>query len=208
MAIYLIRHGETAGNRNRVMQVPETPLSEAGLAQAGRLGARLGDAGIGAILSSDFARAAMTAECVARSTGVHVEHDSLLQERNFGELRGRPYSEFSESPFGPGYSPPGGESWAVFHARVDLAFERVALRAAETDGHLAVVTHGLVCHSIAMRHIERAEAAAGAGMDGPPVSFGNTALTIIEGPDPWRAALFGCTAHLEGDEPSEALGPA
>ena len=33
MAIFLIRHGETAGNANRVVQVPETPLSERGLAQ-------------------------------------------------------------------------------------------------------------------------------------------------------------------------------
>jgi probable phosphoglycerate mutase len=208
MAIYLIRHGETAGNRNRVLQVPETPLSERGLSQARRLGARLVDSNIVAILSSDLARAAMTAECVASSTGVAVEHEPLLQERNFGDLRGTPYAELSESPFAPGYEPPGGESWPDFHARVDRAFERVTRRAAELDGHLAVVTHGLVCHSIAMRHIDRGESAAGAGMDGPPISFGNTAVTIIEGPGPWRAALFGCTAHLEGEDADPALGPA
>lgn len=207
MAIYLIRHGETAGNRERVLQVPETPLSERGLAQASRLGARLADVGIAAILSSDMARAAMTAESLARATDLRVEHEALLQERNFGELRGTPYAELSESPFGPGFEPPGGESWPAFHGRVDIAFARVEALAAEVDGHLAVVTHGLVCHSIAMRHIDSGEAGVGAGIDGPPIRFGNTAVTIIEGPGPWRAALFGCTAHLDEDA-DPALGPA
>ena len=61
MSILLIRHGETAGNANRVVQVPETPLSERGLAQAALLGKRLANAGISQILASDYARAAMTA---------------------------------------------------------------------------------------------------------------------------------------------------
>jgi hypothetical protein len=28
--------------------------------------------------------------------------------------------------------------------------------------------------------------------------FGNTSLTILDGPTPWRAALVDCTAHLDG----------
>ena len=41
MAILLIRHGETPGNRDRIIQFPHTPLSERGLEQAARLGQRL-----------------------------------------------------------------------------------------------------------------------------------------------------------------------
>ena len=37
MAIYVVRHGETPGNVNRVLQTPETPLSERGLVQAERV---------------------------------------------------------------------------------------------------------------------------------------------------------------------------
>ena len=37
MSIFLIRHGETAGNRDRIIQVPETPLSDRGLAHLGNL---------------------------------------------------------------------------------------------------------------------------------------------------------------------------
>ncbi len=64
MSIYLIRHGETAGNATGVVQMPETPLSERGLAQASLLGERLSDAGIGQILASDYARAE-TSSCKA-----------------------------------------------------------------------------------------------------------------------------------------------
>ena len=125
MAILLIRHGETAGNRERVLQVPETPLNDHGLAQASKLGRRLASFRIGRILSSDLARAQMTADAVSREVGLSVNFDPLLHERNFGDLRGRRYVDLEEDPFGPTYSPPGGESWPEFHDRVDAAWARV-----------------------------------------------------------------------------------
>jgi len=210
MAIHLIRHGETASNRQRVLQIPETPLSQNGLAQAALMAKRLARAGITRILASDYARAYMTATRLAEATGVPVESEPLLRERNFGALRGVPYAELSENPFGPGFSPPEGEDWATFHARVDRAWARVAQVALETEGELAVVTHGLVLHSIVLRHVdvrsgEPAEGAsvseviAGAGIDGPPLRFGNTAVTTVAREAPWRVSLFGCTAHLDAD---------
>src|ERR1700692_2380391 len=60
--IYLIRHGETALNANRTLQLAATPLSDRGLEQAGKLGARLRSAKLARILASDLTRAAMTAE--------------------------------------------------------------------------------------------------------------------------------------------------
>ena len=42
MSLLLIRHGETAFNRDRVMQPADTPLSEQGVAQARHLAGRLG----------------------------------------------------------------------------------------------------------------------------------------------------------------------
>lgn len=208
MSIYLIRHGETALNRARVVQVPETPLSERGLAQARCLGVRLAGEGVSRILSSDLARAAMTADCLAQATGVRVEHDALLQERNFGDIRGTAYADLPENPFGLDYVPPGGESWQVFHRRVDRAWRRITALAVEQRGHLAVVTHGLVCHSIAARHILLPKALAAAAAEGPPLHFGNTALSIVTGPDPWRAELFACTAHLEQEVTDDGAAPS
>ena len=186
MSIYLIRHGETAGNAERVMQVPETPLSPIGVTQAERLARRLAGEGITAILSSDLARAAMTAERLDAVLGVGVTFEPLLQERNFGDLRGRPYASFDEDPFAPGYVPPAGESWEDFHARVDAAWARVLLAAA-APGNLAVVTHGLVKHSVVGRKL---------GGDATVRGFPNTSVTIVEGP-PWRLARLACVAHLD-----------
>ena len=52
--ILLIRHGETPGNAARVVQTPDTPLSERGLEQARRLAVRLAGVRLGRILSSEF----------------------------------------------------------------------------------------------------------------------------------------------------------
>ncbi len=190
MAIYLIRHGETAGNRDGVVQTAEAPLSEHGIEQARRLGARLRDAGISDILASDLPRAALTAELLRDATRTPLEFDSRLHERNLGDLRGTPYAELDFDPFAADYSPPGGETWEVFHERVADVWLRVEQAAEQTRGHLAVVTHGLVCRRIVWHHAE------------PHPELGwterwrNTSLTILEGPSPWRVELLNCTEHL------------
>lgn len=192
MAIFLIRHGETLGNASRTVQLPDNPLSPRGLAQAERLARRLEREGITAILASDFARAAQTAEALAGVTGVAVRHDPLLQERNFGDIRGTAYADLGFDMFEPDYAPPSGETWEVFHARVDRAWALVQVAAAATPGHLAVVTHGLVCRSLAARHLILPDGAEA------PEKWENTALTVIEGPAPrWRVRLLNCIAHLD-----------
>src|SRR5713101_10206177 len=125
MSIFLIRHGETLGNASRTVQLPDNPLSPRGVAQAERLARRLASEGIASILSSDFARAVTTAEHLRRATGAPISYDPLLQERNFGDLRGTPYAELGFDPFAPDYEPPAGESWPIFHARVDRAWEAI-----------------------------------------------------------------------------------
>jgi probable phosphoglycerate mutase len=205
MAIYLIRHGETPGNRDRVVQKAETPLSERGIAQATRLAGRLADHPIERMLASDLARADMTARCVSQATGVAVEPEPLLQERNLGDLRGTAYAELDTNPFEPGYAPPGGETWEIFHLRVDDAWACIRGAAAGLEGHLAVVTHGLVLHSLVVRHLVLPAGVPSAPDDGPPLRFGNTALSIVSQAAPWQVELFACTAHLEGDDTKGAL---
>jgi probable phosphoglycerate mutase len=191
MSIFLIRHGETAGNAARIVQRPDIPLSERGLAQAERLARRLAGAGITAILASDLVRAAMTAERLARVTGLSIAFEPLLHERNFGDIRGTAYADLGFDPFDPGYAPPNGETWAVFHARVDRAWARIQAAATATPGHLAVVTHGLVCKSLAGRHLALP---SGAGV---PERWENTSVTIVDARAPWRVALLNCCAHLD-----------
>ncbi len=191
MSILLIRHGETVGNATRIVQRPDSPLSPRGVAQAERLARRLADASITRIVSSDLARAASTAECLRRATGARLSFEPLLQERNFGDLRGTPYAEIGFDPFAPDYAPPNGESWPTFHARVDRAWERLQTVTATSGGHVAVVTHGLVCRSLADRLLVLPDG------EETPLRWENASLTIVDGPAPWRVRLLNCIAHLD-----------
>jgi broad specificity phosphatase PhoE len=191
MSIFLIRHGETLGNASRTVQLPDNPLSPRGVAQAELLARRLEREGIAAILSSDLARAAATAERLRRTTGAPIRFDPLLHERNFGDIRGTPYADLGFDMFAPDYAPPNGETWEAFHARVDRAWALVQEAAAAADGPLAVVTHGLVCRSLAGRHLILPE-----GQEAPE-RWENTALTVIDHPAPWRVRLLNSIAHLD-----------
>jgi probable phosphoglycerate mutase len=198
MAIYLIRHGETAGNAELVVQEPDIPLSRRGIDQARRLARRLAGEGIGEILSSDLARAVMTAEAVRGTTGAPLRFDSLLQERNFGDVRGTPYAELDFDLFAPDYEPPGGESWERFEARMDEAWVLIQRAAEACEGNLAVITHGLVCRSVVARRTRLPE---GGEQDLRGLSWWNTSVTILDGPDPWKVRLLNCSVHLDEAAP-------
>ena len=186
--IFLMRHGETRDNAERVLQLPDSPLSERGVAQAGSLARRLSAVGVSRILASDFRRAVMTADPIAHACGLDIEFEPLLQERNFGRLRGRAYSDLDVDPFAPGYAPPDGETWETFHVRVDRAWSCIRELSDQTSGNLAVVTHGLVCRSLIERHL---------GLDTEIGAFPNTCVTEIESAPPWRVTRLACAAHLE-----------
>jgi probable phosphoglycerate mutase len=188
-SILLIRHGETVANASRVVQLPDAPLSEHGVRQAARLAIRLASYGVEAVVSSDFARARITAEQICAATAAPVNFLPELRERNFGILRGRPYSECPDDIFAPDYVPPQGEAWDEFHARVARAWSKVTALALEMRGNIAVVTHGLVCRSIVERLV-------GLGDLPAPAHWPNASLTIISAEAPHRLKLLNCTEHL------------
>lgn len=192
MAILLIRHGETAFNAARIVQLPDTPLNERGQRQARRLARRLEDYDLGAIVSSDYVRARMTAEAIAERAGMPITFRESLRERNFGENRGKSHVDLEYDLFAPDFHPPGGESWEEFHGRVARAWQEVLDFAAGIEGDLAVVTHALVCRSLATHHVE-----IPAELDPDPSRWPNTALTIIDHAPPWRVSLLACAEHLD-----------
>ncbi len=196
--VFLIRHGETEGNASRIVQLPDIPLSARGVAQAERLARRLAGEGIAHIVSSDLPRAATTAAHLERATGVRLTFEPLLQERNFGDVRGTPYAELTVDLFAPDFAPSNGESWPAFHARVDRAWAQLQDLLRTVDGDLAVVTHGLVCRSLASRHLLLADGQV------VPERWENTSVTIVECPAPWRVRLLNCIAHLDDDVRSSA----
>lgn len=197
MSILLIRHGETAANVARIMQRPDVPLSARGIRQAAQLAERLFALGFAHVLCSDLVRARMTAAPLA-ARGYTVEETPLLQERNFGDLRGTPYAELTEDPFAPGFVPPGGETVEMFHQRVAQAFALIAERRRALSGALVVVTHGLVCGALVRNHA-RAVAV--------PDGFANTGLTVLDPEPPFEARLINCTQHLVAEAGDAGGGP-
>jgi probable phosphoglycerate mutase len=190
MTILLVRHGETDGNAARILQRPDVPLNTRGMRQAEQLARRLLAHGFVHILCSDLLRARMTAAPLAARSGIAIEESPLLQERNFGDVRGTPYAALAEDPFGPDFAPPNGEDWPTFHARVAGAFAFIVSARRRVNGTLVVVTHGLVCRALVERH-----ALLPAGVVAPE-RFDNTGITVLHEDVPHGVRLLNCTRHL------------
>jgi probable phosphoglycerate mutase len=193
--LILVRHGETDFNASRLVQMPSAPLSDQGRNQAVLLANRLAESGITHIVSSDFPRAVDTAAAVSRRTGISVDLNPLLRERDFGDLVGLPYDDaFPCRPLPPDFVPPNGESTVAFQERVAEAWAFMTALVSGTRGNLLVVTHGLVCKALVSAYVE-------------PVSVGivprtwfNTSVTEIEATPPWVARRVNCVAHLPSQD--------
>lgn len=195
MTILWLRHGETALNVARVMQPADTPLSERGLQQARAAAARLAALRPAAILSSDLPRAVQTAECLAALTGLPVTRDPLLQERNFGALRGRPWDELGFDATSMAEAPEGGESLAGFLQRCDAAWALAVAHRQRQDGPLVVVSHGLLIHAALRRQAHWPEGLAA------PERLSNTSVSEVEAAPPHRLLRVDCTLHLSSQGP-------
>lgn len=144
MRLFLVRHGETAGNaEGRYIGWSDLPLSERGAAQAEALGRRLAAEPITVVFSSDLLRTSATAAAIAAPHGLRHRTDPGLRELRFGAFEGRTYNEIADQnrtaleawiTDPETVAPPGGETLAQLRRRVLLALPR-------QDGAV-VVTHG------------------------------------------------------------------
>ncbi len=152
--LLLIRHGETAWNRERRMQGHiDIPLSEAGLRQAQALGQALAAERPDAIYSSDLGRARTTAQPIAEAHKMSLMLSASLRERCYGAFEGLLYEEINQR------YPQAFAAWRAreLHARFpagereaetqqefhDRAVKAVTdLVSAHPAGKLVIVTHG------------------------------------------------------------------
>jgi probable phosphoglycerate mutase len=199
--LILIRHGETAWNRERRMQgQTDTPLSEVGRAQAEAVGQRLAQHPFAAIYSSDLARAWDTAAAIARAhkNGHEIRREPALRERTFGVFEGLTYDEMAQhfpaehARFAlrdPDYAVPGGESPRQFFERSLACLESIA--AAHAGECVVVVTHGLVLDTLY-------RAAHGMPLDVKrEAPLLNASLNIFRrDTDAWVEIAWGDVAHL------------
>jgi probable phosphoglycerate mutase len=197
VSIYLIRHGQTNGNRDRILQTPDTPLSELGHQQAEQLAQRFRHLAIGNIICSDYIRTQQTAAPLRAIIQSEFSLQPLLRERSFGDLRGKAYDDIDADFFAEGYAPPNGETHLQFVERVNLAWESVLTSYQNTQGSLIVMTHGLVLRELIKQHL-----IIDNGMS-PMSDFQNTCITEVNGADK-KTVLRLCDAQHLDDE--NALG--
>ena len=94
MSLLLLRHGESEGNRNRLIQGwLEYSLTPLGREQAEMSGRYLESLDVAVLYSSPLRRARETADVVAKHTGHNVIELPDLREYHFGEAEGLIWDE-------------------------------------------------------------------------------------------------------------------
>jgi broad specificity phosphatase PhoE len=151
LRLLLLRHGETAWNRERRYQGwTDTPLSPEGLVQAEAAARELKEHALAAVYASPLRRARDTAAAIAAPHGLEVETDPAFKELGFGrwegltldEVRARDtavYEGWVKTPHV--FSPPEGETLVQARERVLAGLER--LRAGHPDDVVCLVAHGI-----------------------------------------------------------------
>ena len=91
MKLYLIRHGESIGNKIGISQGQRNDfsLTEKGHDQSKRIGKRLLGEKINVVYSSDLKRAKETAEIIGKLHNIVPIFDKRLRERDFGDLENK-----------------------------------------------------------------------------------------------------------------------
>jgi broad specificity phosphatase PhoE len=92
MRLFIIRHGETEHNKNRIFQGQfNSFLSDTGFEQARLLAKRFKDYKLVNVYSSDLSRAKDTAlEVLKFHKNSNLVLDKRIRERSFGELENNP----------------------------------------------------------------------------------------------------------------------
>lgn len=153
--IYLIRHGESVGNLNRIcLGHTDLDLTELGHKQAKCTADALSDVKISAIYSSDLIRAVHTAEPHALKRGLNITKNPDFRELFFGNwenasvlmLKEKFHEQFMigwRQNFGT-FTAPNGESVVEMAERMARGLEKAAK---EHPGEIILVTS----HAAAIR---------------------------------------------------------
>lgn len=160
MRLYLVRHGETAYNRDGLgLGRADALLTDRGLRQTAAAVERLAAEPLDRILTSPLTRAAAIARGLAERTGAPLEVRDELTELDVGETEGLPFREMRErfpgfieawrAPDPAGVVMPGGESLAQVAARLEPLVAE--LRALPEDGAVAAVSHNFVLRLLICR---------------------------------------------------------
>lgn len=150
MEIILIRHAQSKGNEENVVQGHiDTGLSELGYNQAEALSTYFNLGDLDAIYSSDLDRAIQTARPIADKLSLEIKIDPDLREADFGIWEKLTYEEVREK-YPQEYNawhtnyyirPSWLESFKSHQKRIQKAIKKI-LSNNSTTNRIAVFTHG------------------------------------------------------------------
>lgn len=205
----LVRHGQSTWNREHRIQGQLDPrLSPEGLRQAELLGRRLAPRRFAGFYASDLQRALQTAEAIGSAIGQAPTPEPSLREIFLGEWEGLTTSDIA-ARYPEAWAAwvdepdwdvvPGGESGAMFEARIAAAVGDIVARHPHAD--VLVVTHGGVIQVALHRIVGRASR----GLF--PFKIQNASISLVEMRN-GRTIIGGVndTAHLEAALVTE-VGP-
>ncbi|MCL2574539.1 MAG: histidine phosphatase family protein [Defluviitaleaceae bacterium] len=161
MKIFTVRHGQTDCNLiSRIQGHTNSPLNEAGLEQAKRIGRRLSREKVDIIYTSDLIRAAKTAEEINSHHGVELVPNEALREFNFGIFEGRIYGEVAheiEYHYNKGLPMPNGESINENFKKIHNYLDEITAKNHQNVilvGHFGTV-RAAICYFLGMSIEER-----------------------------------------------------
>lgn len=204
MYIYLIRHGQTEANLNKIYQGnADVPLNETGRDQAKVVAWRLKEYPLEALYSSHLERALDTARAIGEYHDFTLNIRQDLQEISLGEWQGksreevkREYPDFirARKEKNDFYTTavPGGESYEDLEKRAMGALNSI-VKDSEHD-QVALITHGgviksIIGHILGIPHDKRRL-----------VDVYNTSITLLRyspEKDRYKIVSMNDTAHLQ-----------
>src|SRR6478609_11103840 len=182
--LILVRHGQSTYNAQlRLQGQADPPLSETGREEARALAGALPR--VAQVVTSDLARASETAALLGYPDATR---DARWREIDIGEWQGRSIADFGDeserSWRGGPITPPGGESWLEFQARVGGAVDELVA----AGGTWLVVCHGGAVRA-ALSHVTGADPTRIAGP-------ANASVTVIRTGARARLEAYGWTPEL------------
>jgi broad specificity phosphatase PhoE len=131
MRLYLVRHGESEANKNRLFSLPTVPLTDQGIKDAESVGRVLSGTKFDRVLVSPYTRARQTLEhampgVVGEIVDELHEYDCGCLEGNTREEMEKKYPDLSESTRVDNYTRFGGECYDDVRARARSLMDYVA----------------------------------------------------------------------------------
>ncbi len=200
--IYLVRHCEAEGNKNRIFQgQSDTDISEKGAKQLEFLAERFRNVPLDKIYASRLIRAQKTAKAIADVKGMEVQTNNDFIEINLGNLDGLPFEHIFDTHPDLKYSwynephtfaPPGGETMQDVYTRAKNGLKKLIDNPENEGKSILIVTHGcllrnLMC-SVLFDDIKRLGEVQGAS---------NTGVTLLLCDDDRIKVEYACdVSHL------------